>query len=37
MWPTQPMGTTNVVADIDASGKIVNVRQVLQLSEFQRA
>ncbi|WP_321912259.1 hypothetical protein [Paraburkholderia sp. J11-2] len=37
MWPTQPMGTTNVVADIDASGKIVSVRQVLQLSEFELA
>ncbi|OLL27728.1 hypothetical protein BTH42_31455 [Burkholderia sp. SRS-W-2-2016] len=37
MWPTQPMGTTTVAADIDASGKIVNVRQVLQLSEFNRA
>jgi len=37
MWPTQPMGSTTVAADIDASGKIVNVRQVLQLSEFNRA
>jgi hypothetical protein len=37
MWPTQPMGTTTVAADIDASGKIVDVRQVLQLSEFNRA
>lgn len=37
MWPTQPMGTTNVVADINASGKIVNVRQALQLSEFNQA
>jgi hypothetical protein len=37
MWPTQPMGTTTVAADIDASGKIVNVRQVLQISEFNRA
>lgn len=37
MWPTQPMGTTNVVADINAAGKIVNVRQALQLSEFNQA
>jgi hypothetical protein len=37
MWPTQPMGTTTVAADIDASGKIVDVRQVLQISEFNRA
>ena len=37
MWPTQPMGSTTVAADIDASGKIVNVRQVLQLNEFNRA
>jgi hypothetical protein len=37
MWPTQPMGSTTVAADIDASGKIVSVRQVLQLSEFNRA
>jgi hypothetical protein len=37
MWPTQPMGTTNTVADIDASGKVVSVRQVMQASEFYRA
>lgn len=37
MWPTQPMGTTTVAADIDASGKIVSVRQVLQINEFNRA
>ncbi|TKC88093.1 hypothetical protein FAZ69_17255 [Trinickia terrae] len=37
MWPTQPMGETTVTADIDASGKVVNVRQVLQPSEFYRA
>jgi hypothetical protein len=37
MWPTQPMGSTTVAADIDAAGKIVGVRQVLQLSEFSRA
>jgi len=37
MWPTQPMGSTTVAADIDASGKIVNVRQVLQIGEFNRA
>jgi hypothetical protein len=37
MWPTQPMGTTTVAADIDASGKIVNARQVLQIGEFNRA
>jgi hypothetical protein len=37
MWPTQPMGTTTVAADVDASGKIVQVRQVLQINEFNRA
>jgi hypothetical protein len=37
MWPTQPMGETTTAADIDASGKIVNVRQVLQPNEFYRA
>jgi hypothetical protein len=37
MWPTQPMGTTTTVADIDASGKIVSMRQVLQENEFYRA
>lgn len=37
MWPTQPMGSTNTVADLDASGKIVSVRQVMQESEFYRA
>ncbi|ACC71195.1 hypothetical protein PPMP20_13920 [Paraburkholderia phymatum] len=37
MWPTQPMGEFTTAADIDASGKIVNVRQVLQPNEFYRA
>jgi hypothetical protein len=37
MWPTQPMGTTTTAADIDASGKVVSVRQVLQDTEFYRA
>ncbi|MEM5370543.1 hypothetical protein [Paraburkholderia azotifigens] len=37
MWPTQPMGTTTTAADIDASGKVVSVRQVLQDNEFYRA
>jgi hypothetical protein len=37
MWPTQPMGSTTTAADIDASGKVVNVRQVLQANEFYRA
>jgi hypothetical protein len=37
MWPTQPMGETTVAADIDGSGKVVNVRQVLQPNEFYRA
>jgi hypothetical protein len=37
MWPTQPMGETTTAADIDASGKIVNVRQVLQPNEFYKA
>jgi hypothetical protein len=37
MWPTQPMGEYTTAADVDASGKVVNVRQVLQVSEFYRA
>ncbi|MFM0007891.1 MULTISPECIES: hypothetical protein [Paraburkholderia] len=37
MWPTQPMGTTTTAADIDASGKVLDVRQVLQDKEFYRA
>ena len=37
MWPTQPMGETTVAADIDAAGKVIRVRQVLQPSEFYRA
>ncbi len=37
MWPTQPMGEYTTAADIDASGKILNVRQVLQPNEFYRA
>lgn len=37
MWPTQPMGTTTTVADLDSSGKVVSVRQVLQETEFYRA
>jgi hypothetical protein len=37
MWPTQPMGEYTTAADIDASGKVVNVRQVLQVSEFYKA
>jgi hypothetical protein len=37
MWPTQPMGTTTTVADLDASGKVVSMRQVLQENEFYRA
>ncbi|WNC94155.1 hypothetical protein RI103_25675 [Paraburkholderia sp. FT54] len=37
MWPTQPMGMTTTAADIDASGKVLGVRQVLQDNEFHRA
>lgn len=37
MWPTQPMGETTTAADVDASGKVVAVRQVLQPSEFYKA
>jgi hypothetical protein len=37
MWPTQPMGSTTTAADIDASGKVLSVRQVLQENEFHRA
>ncbi|WP_228874840.1 hypothetical protein [Paraburkholderia saeva] len=37
MWPTQPMGETTTAADVDASGKVLSVRQVLQPNEFYRA
>jgi hypothetical protein len=37
MWPTQPMGEVTTAADIDAMGKVISVRQVLQPSEFYRA
>lgn len=37
MWPTQPMGTTTTVADLDSSGKVLGMRQVLQENEFYRA
>ncbi|HTJ93699.1 MAG TPA: hypothetical protein VL424_11415 [Pararobbsia sp.] len=37
MWPTQPMGTTTTAADVDASGTVLGVRQVLQDKEFYRA
>ncbi len=37
MWPTQPLGEVTTTADVDASGKIVNVRQVLDESEFYKA
>ncbi|VXC21169.1 conserved exported hypothetical protein [Burkholderia sp. 8Y] len=37
MWPTQPLGEFTTAADIDASGKIVSVRQVLDESEFYKA
>lgn len=37
MWPTQPMGETTTAADVSPAGKIVDVRQVLQPSEFYKA
>jgi hypothetical protein len=37
MWPTQPLGEVTTAADIDASGKIVSVRQVLDANEFYKA
>jgi hypothetical protein len=37
MWPTQPFGETTTAADVDASGRVLNVRQVLQVSEFYKA
>ncbi|SIT40069.1 putative lipoprotein [Paraburkholderia ribeironis] len=37
MWPTQPMGEVTVAADIDATGKVISIRQVLQPNEFYRA
>lgn len=37
MWPTQPFGEVTVAADVDASGKVLKVRQVLQPNEFYKA
>jgi hypothetical protein len=37
MWPTQPMGEVTTAADIDPSGKVMTVRQVLQANEFYKA
>jgi hypothetical protein len=37
MWPTQPWGEYTTAADIDATGKVISVRQVLQPSGFYRA
>jgi hypothetical protein len=37
MWPTQPMGEVTTAADIDPSGKVVTVRQVLQVNELYKA
>jgi NodT family efflux transporter outer membrane factor (OMF) lipoprotein len=37
MWPMQPMGEVTTAADIDAAGKVIGGRQVLQPSEFYRA
>jgi hypothetical protein len=37
MWPTQTMGEVTTAVDIDAAGKVINVRQVLQTGEFYRA
>ncbi|HWX10456.1 MAG TPA: hypothetical protein VNZ04_00420 [Trinickia sp.] len=37
MWPTQPAGEVTTAADIDPSGNVVTVRQVLQISELYKA
>ncbi|WP_233859872.1 hypothetical protein [Paraburkholderia sp. HD33-4] len=37
MWPTQPMGEITTAADVDSTGKVIRVRQVLQQNEFYRA
>jgi hypothetical protein len=37
MWPTQPLGEVTTAADVDASGKIISVRQVLDDNEFYKA
>ncbi|KMY86230.1 putative lipoprotein transmembrane [Candidatus Paraburkholderia calva] len=37
MWPTQPLGEFTTAADVDASGKVLNVRQVLDENEFYKA
>jgi hypothetical protein len=37
MWPTQPMGEITMAADVDPTGKVQSLRQVLQPSEFYKA
>ncbi len=37
LWPTQPFGETTTAVDIDASGKVVQVAQVLDNAYFYQA
>jgi hypothetical protein len=37
MWPTQPLGTTTIAADVSPAGRIESVQQVLQPAEFNQA
>lgn len=37
MWPTRPFGETTTAADVDASGKLLAIRQVLTNESFAQA
>ncbi|MGI4816284.1 MAG: hypothetical protein ACRYG5_10255 [Janthinobacterium lividum] len=37
LWPTRPFGEVTTAAVVDASGKVLDVRQVLSNEEFARA
>jgi len=37
MWPTQPMGETTTAADVDASGKVTSIQQILNNNAFALA
>lgn len=37
MWPTRPLGETTTAADVDASGKLLSIRQILTNTSFAQA
>lgn len=37
LWPTQPMGETTTAADVDTSGKLLSIQQVLTNNSFAQA